>query len=262
MVPPFEITNVVTTFNLQVSWINLNGLSLQFDHIKYNPRKFAAAVFWLKEPRTSTLVFSTGNAVCAGGRSVSAAMLSGRKISNNFCKNNVWSFFSDFDVCNVVGAIWCTFSINLNAMYAANMVDTTIKCTYNPKSFPGLVMRLAKPKAVFLVFQSGKVVCTGGKSEEDIERAFDFAYRYIFRQYACHPAGSVEEKPRPAVAQQRYNAEDTRAFLWQIVCEEEKKSLGKFDESHAKILMDAEDSCTDQQGDMFYDQEGIKWALL
>ena len=169
LVPPFEVTNVVVTFNLQVSWINLHALSLQFDHIKYNPRKFAAAVFWLKEPRTSTLVFCTGNTICAGGRSMSAAMLSARKVCNSFYKKKVWSFLGDFSVCNVVGAMWCMFSINLKAMYSANMVDATIKCTYNLQSFLGLVMRLAQPKAVFLVFQSGKVVCTGGKSEEDIK---------------------------------------------------------------------------------------------
>ncbi len=33
---------------------------------------------------------------------------------------------------------------------------------YNKQKFPGLVYRVSDPKAAFLVFTSGKVVCTGG----------------------------------------------------------------------------------------------------
>jgi len=36
---------------------------------------------------------------------------------------------------------------------------------YRPKQFPGLVFRLKKPKTTTLIFASGKMVCTGAKSE-------------------------------------------------------------------------------------------------
>ncbi len=36
---------------------------------------------------------------------------------------------------------------------------------YHPDQFPGLVFRLATPKTATLVFTSGKMVCTGSKSE-------------------------------------------------------------------------------------------------
>ena len=35
---------------------------------------------------------------------------------------------------------------------------------YNPEQFPGLVLRIAKPKSAVLVFSSGNLVCTGTKS--------------------------------------------------------------------------------------------------
>jgi transcription initiation factor TFIID TATA-box-binding protein len=35
---------------------------------------------------------------------------------------------------------------------------------YNPDTFPGLVLRIKKPKSAVLVFSSGKLVCTGTKS--------------------------------------------------------------------------------------------------
>ncbi len=37
---------------------------------------------------------------------------------------------------------------------------------YHPDQFPGLVFRLKVPKTATLIFTSGKMVCTGAKSEE------------------------------------------------------------------------------------------------
>lgn len=42
---------------------------------------------------------------------------------------------------------------------------------YRPESFPGLVFRLKKPKTATLVFRSGKMVCTGAKSERQARKA-------------------------------------------------------------------------------------------
>ena len=42
---------------------------------------------------------------------------------------------------------------------------------YRPEQFPGLVYRLKKPKATTLIFSSGKMVCTGAKSERQARKA-------------------------------------------------------------------------------------------
>jgi transcription initiation factor TFIID TATA-box-binding protein len=42
---------------------------------------------------------------------------------------------------------------------------------YRPESFPGLVFRLKKPKTVTLIFSSGKMICTGSKSERQAKKA-------------------------------------------------------------------------------------------
>src|SRR5208337_3219295 len=42
---------------------------------------------------------------------------------------------------------------------------------YRPEQFPGLVYRLNKPKATTLIFSSGKMVCTGAKSERQAHKA-------------------------------------------------------------------------------------------
>jgi len=42
---------------------------------------------------------------------------------------------------------------------------------YRPEQFPGLVFRLKKPKTATLIFNSGKMVCTGAKSEREARGA-------------------------------------------------------------------------------------------
>lgn len=42
---------------------------------------------------------------------------------------------------------------------------------YSPEQFPGLVLRIPKPKTATLIFSSGKMVCTGAKSEKEVRRA-------------------------------------------------------------------------------------------
>ncbi|MCK4668944.1 TATA-box-binding protein [Candidatus Bathyarchaeota archaeon] len=42
---------------------------------------------------------------------------------------------------------------------------------YRPEQFPGLVFRLKRPKTATLIFNSGKMVCTGAKSEKESRRA-------------------------------------------------------------------------------------------
>jgi transcription initiation factor TFIID TATA-box-binding protein len=43
---------------------------------------------------------------------------------------------------------------------------------YEPEQFPGLVYRMNDPKAAALIFGSGKIVCTGARSLEDVKEVF------------------------------------------------------------------------------------------
>ena len=50
---------------------------------------------------------------------------------------------------------------------------------YEPEQFPGLVYRMKSPKATTLLFRSGKVVCTGAKSLEEVRTAIDHLVKQI-----------------------------------------------------------------------------------
>lgn len=50
---------------------------------------------------------------------------------------------------------------------------------YEPEQFPGLVFHLDKPKTAALIFGSGKIVCTGAKSIDEVHKAIDATVRKI-----------------------------------------------------------------------------------
>ncbi|MHC3129618.1 MAG: TATA-box-binding protein [Candidatus Bathyarchaeota archaeon] len=67
---------------------------------------------------------------------------------------------------NVVASATLNQKIDLNAVVKGNPL-----VEYNPKKFPGLVFRLKRPKTAILIFRTGKMVCTGAKSEKEAKRA-------------------------------------------------------------------------------------------
>ena len=67
---------------------------------------------------------------------------------------------------NVVASAALNQRVDLNAV-----VKGCPRVEYRPEQFPGLVFRLKRPKTATLIFGSGKMVCTGAKSEKESRRA-------------------------------------------------------------------------------------------
>jgi transcription initiation factor TFIID TATA-box-binding protein len=67
---------------------------------------------------------------------------------------------------NVVSSATLNQNIDLNAIVKGNPL-----VEYRPEKFPGLVFRLKRPKTAILIFSTGKMVCTGAKSEKESKKA-------------------------------------------------------------------------------------------
>ena len=70
------------------------------------------------------------------------------------------------NIVNVVVSATLNQDIDLNSV-----VKAFPSVEYRSEQFPGLVFRLKKPKTSTLIFGSGKMVCTGAKSERQAKRA-------------------------------------------------------------------------------------------
>ena len=62
---------------------------------------------------------------------------------------------------NIVSTVnlGCQLDLKRIALQARN-------AEYNPKRFAAVIMRIRTPRTTALIFSSGKMVCTGAKSEE------------------------------------------------------------------------------------------------
>ena len=70
------------------------------------------------------------------------------------------------NIVNVVASATLNQRIDLNSI-----VRIFPGVEYRPEQFPGLVYRLKKPKTATLIFNSGKMVCTGATSERLARKA-------------------------------------------------------------------------------------------
>jgi len=75
---------------------------------------------------------------------------------------------------NIVASAKLDSNLNLDKI-AFNLENSE----YEPEQFPGLVYRMLDPKVAFLLFGSGKVVCTGARSVQDVHTAVNKVSRRL-----------------------------------------------------------------------------------
>lgn len=176
---PFELQNVVATFNLGVDKLDLKDLCLRYSFMEYNPQKFAASTLRIREPRTTALIFASGNMVCTGAKTEAQARLASRKYVRLLQKHSVPVSFRDFHIQNIVASADVGCALRLKEL--AQMYGCFV--SYEPDLFPGLIFRTTFPKLVFLMFRSGKIVITGGKTREEIRQTFGVIYNGIIKNF-------------------------------------------------------------------------------
>jgi len=161
-----RIENVVASVTLNQRF-DLNAIVKSNPGVDYRPEKFPGLVFRLKKPRTATLIFSTGKMVCTGAKSEQKAKLAVKKVVKELKNNGIIILGKpEIKVVNIVSSADLLGRIELEeAAYSLG------KTMYEPEQFPGLIYRMDEPKVVFLLFASGKIVCTGATKEEDVYKA-------------------------------------------------------------------------------------------
>ena len=98
------------------------------------------------------------------------------------------------EIVNVVASTGIGQEINLKqATLALDGAD------YDPKRFPGLVYRTKEPKTAALIFRSGKIVCTGAKSIDDVYKGLEKVFQSL-RNIGIDVQGTPEIKVQNIVA--------------------------------------------------------------
>ena len=162
-----KLQNIVSTSNLKCI-LDLREIALKAKNAEYNPRRFAAVIMRIKEPKTTALIFSSGKIVCTGARTEEESRQASRIYAKIILKLGFPVRFTEFTVQNIVASCDVKFPIRLEGL-----ANTYLKfCSYEPEMFPGLIFHMQDPKIVLLIFVSGKIVLTGAKKREDIYKAY------------------------------------------------------------------------------------------
>ncbi|CAH8513241.1 unnamed protein product [Heterobilharzia americana] len=185
-IPVPQLQNIVCTVYLGCK-LNLKNIALSARNAEYNPKRFAAVIMRIREPRTTALIFSSGKMVCTGAKSEEQARLAARKYARIIQRLGFEAHFKEFKIQNMVGSCDVRFHIRLEGL----VLSQGQFATYEPELFPGLIYRMTKPKIVLLVFVSGKIVLTGAKVREEIYEAFNNIYPILknFKKLDKDPRG-------------------------------------------------------------------------
>jgi len=77
----------------------------------------------------------------------------------------------DFDIENIIASALIAESLDL-----PKIAESIEGAEYNPDRFPGVVLRFESPRIVVLIFDKGRLMCTGGRSIEDVQTVMDNVY--------------------------------------------------------------------------------------
>src|SRR3989344_1235261 len=161
-----EIQNIVATTSLGKP-VSLTKLARTQSNTEYNPEQFPGLVLRIKKPKSAVLVFSSGNLVCTGTKSIAQVKEVISAVIRQLAKIGVRiTDKPKITVQNIVASGSIDLNLNLNVL-ALQLENTE----YEPEQFPGLVYKLVDPTATFLLFSNGKLVCTGTKNKEQLEES-------------------------------------------------------------------------------------------
>jgi transcription initiation factor TFIID TATA-box-binding protein len=164
--PVIAIVNVVASATIDQR-LDLVNITKKFPDVEYHPEQFPGAVFRLRNPKTATLLFSSGKMVCTGAKSEELAVKAVNTVVSKLRKGGI-KIKKDavVTVQNIVSSISLGGRVHLE-----RAARTLPRSMYEPEQFPGLIHRMIDPKTVILIFTSGKLVCVGARKESEVYRA-------------------------------------------------------------------------------------------
>lgn len=161
-----KVENVVSFVPLGKK-IPLNKLVASVENAEYEPDQFPGLVYRIPEPRAAALIFSSGKIVCTGAKSIEKSREAVHKVVQRIRESGIpMPKTYDIKVENIVASSKIKAKLNLE-----EITFSLENAEYEPEQFPGLVYRIAEPRVAFLLFSSGKIICTGAHDIADIHSA-------------------------------------------------------------------------------------------
>ncbi|HJJ42578.1 MAG TPA: TATA-box-binding protein, partial [Methanocorpusculum sp.] len=165
-----KIENIVAS-GVIADEIDLEVISSKIDGCELNTKRFPGAVFRVDNPKMASLIFNSGKVVLTGIRDEELLHVGLNKVLASLKEAGIKILdVPKVSVTNIVCSYDLGHFINLNRVIATLSMEAI---EYEPEQFPGLVYRIKEPKIVALLFSSGKIILTGGKNIDDVEKGLE-----------------------------------------------------------------------------------------
>ena len=109
------LQNIVATCNLACD-LDLKTIAMYARNAEYNPKRFAAVIMRIRDPKTTALIFRSGKMVVTGAKSEADARTAARKYARIIQKLEFPARFADFKIQNMVGSCDVKFPIRLEGL--------------------------------------------------------------------------------------------------------------------------------------------------
>lgn len=164
-----EVVNIVGTGDLQRE-IDVEALAADapLPVSNYDP-KFNASFFRFEEDGELVILYTSGKYILRGGDEFGATYAVNDRFLGLLEKMDIEEDAAELEIKNVVAVGNLGHDLDLNALTIELGFENV---EYEPEQFPGLVYRPDGTNCVLLVFGSGKVVITGGRTQKEDEEAF------------------------------------------------------------------------------------------
>ncbi|MCL2288746.1 MAG: hypothetical protein FWC33_06220 [Candidatus Bathyarchaeota archaeon] len=193
----FEITveNVVMIGSFSEE-VNLADANVKLEGSKGNRKRFPGLTYKLRMPPATFLLFRNGKFVCTGIKT----QLNGEQAIQSFLEllkaKGLVSSQCSFECCvkNLVT------SVNLSgASVSLEKFTREFNSIYEPDRFPAAIYKAHESKATFLVFLTGKLVCSGIADEDTLKRTVKKFYEQLVKKKAIEKILNTTNKPTTTV---------------------------------------------------------------
>lgn len=160
-----RIVNIVATAILN-SELNLQNLNKRLKNSVFP----SSGKRWLKlrlKPEGYYIAFyKKGKFLITGVRSIKQVEAVANRVLSILKEFDLEVELKDIDIHNIVASGDLNFRVDINLMSMSLK-----RAIFEPEIFPGLIYRMKSPNVIILIFASGKYVCVGAKSEDDVRLA-------------------------------------------------------------------------------------------
>ncbi|KAG8009239.1 TATA-box-binding protein [Nibea albiflora] len=143
-----QIQNVLSTVKLGCC-LDLQTIACKVWNVEYRPKSFDSLIMRIREPRTTAIIYKSGNVVCTGAKSVEDSRRAARRFARIVQKLGFPVCFLKFKIQNIVASCKI-FPISLE------LLSHHEHSSYEPELFPGVHYKVTSDITA-TIFSSGKI---------------------------------------------------------------------------------------------------------